>query len=115
MALRALYVVDVMPLLYRGHFAFLRNPRITSGGVDTSALTGFTGTVMQILEQRVPTHLVLVFDSRTPTFRHEAYPEYKAQRQRPLRRLSRQSRWPRSSPGPCVSRALGSMASRPTT
>ena len=82
MAARTLYVVDVMPLLYRGHFAFLRNPRMTSGGIDTSALTGFIGTVMQVLEQRTPTHIVLVLDSRIPTFRHEAYPAYKAQRQK---------------------------------
>ena len=78
----SLYVIDVMPLLYRGHFAFLRNPRMTSTGVNTSALTGFTGTVMQILESRAPTHIVLVQDSLTPTFRHEAYPAYKAQREK---------------------------------
>ena len=82
MAKSSLYVIDVMPLLYRGHFAFLRNPRMTSTGVNTSALTGFIGTVMQILESRAPTHIVLVQDSFTPTFRHEAYPEYKAQREK---------------------------------
>ena len=82
MAKSSLYVIDVMPLLYRGHFAFLRNPRMTSTGVNTSALTGFIGTVMQILESRTPTHIVLVQDSFTPTFRHEAYPEYKAQREK---------------------------------
>ena len=82
MATSSLYVIDVMPLLYRGHFAFLRNPRMTSAGVNTSALTGFIGTVMQILETRAPTHVVLVQDSRTPTFRHEAYPAYKAQREK---------------------------------
>ena len=82
MAKNSLYVIDVMPLLYRGHFAFLRNPRMTSTGVNTSALTGFIGTVMQILESRAPTHIVLVQDSFTPTFRHEAYPEYKAQREK---------------------------------
>ena len=82
MAKSSLYVIDVMPLLYRGHFAFLRNPRMTSTGVNTSALTGFIGTVMQILDTRAPTHMVLVQDSFTPTFRHEAYPEYKAQREK---------------------------------
>ncbi len=82
MSKTSLYVIDVMPLLYRGHFAFLRNPRMTSTGVNTSALTGFIGTVMQILESRTPTHIVLVQDSFTPTFRHEAYPEYKAQREK---------------------------------
>ena len=65
MAKSSLYVIDVMPLLYRGHFAFLRNPRMTSTGVNTSALTGFIGTVMQILDSRAPTHMVLVQDSFT--------------------------------------------------
>ncbi len=78
----ALYVIDVMPLLYRGHFVFLRNPRLTSGGVNTSALTAFAGSVLQLLETRKPSHAVLVLDSTTPTFRHERYPEYKAQRQK---------------------------------
>ena len=78
----SIYIIDVMPLLYRGHFAFLRNPRITSSGINTSALTGFIGTILQILENRQPTHIVLVMDSRTPTFRHEAYPLYKAQREK---------------------------------
>ncbi len=82
MAISSLYVIDVMPLLYRGHFAFLRNPRMTSAGVNTSALTGFAGTVMQILETRAPAHVVFVQDSLTPTFRHEAFPAYKAQREK---------------------------------
>ena len=77
-----LMVIDVMPLLYRGHFVFLRNPRMTTAGVNTSALYGFAGTVLQVLEQQAPTHVALVLDSRTPTFRHIEYPEYKAQRQK---------------------------------
>ncbi len=79
---RVLFAIDVMPLLYRGHFVFMRNPRMTSSGINTSALTAFAGTLLNILETRDPTHLVLVFDSTTPTFRHERYPEYKAQRQK---------------------------------
>ncbi len=79
---KRLFLIDVMPLLYRGHFVFLKNPRVTSTGVNTSALTGFANSLMQILGEHSPTHLALVFDSATPTFRHEAYPEYKAQRQK---------------------------------
>jgi len=79
---KKLFLIDVMPLLYRGHFVFLKNPRVTSTGVNTSALTGFSNSLMQILGEHTPTHLALVFDSATPTFRHEAYPEYKAQRQK---------------------------------
>jgi DNA polymerase-1 len=77
----ALYVIDVMPLLYRGHFVFLRNPRTTSSGLNTSALHAFAAGLLPILETRRPTHLALVFDSATPTFRHAEYPLYKAQRQ----------------------------------
>ncbi len=75
-----IFVIDVMPLLYRGHFAFLNNPRMTTTGINTSALFSYTSTILQIIEQRNPTHIALVFDSKTATFRHEAYPPYKAQR-----------------------------------
>ena len=74
------FAIDVMPLLYRGHFAFVNKPRMTSAGVNTSALFSFATTVLQILEQRKPDRLALVFDSNGKTFRHEAYPQYKAQR-----------------------------------
>ncbi len=77
-----LFLIDVMPLLYRGHFVFLKSPRVTSGGVNTSALTGFANCLLQILNEHTPTHVALVLDSSTPTFRHEAYPLYKAQRQK---------------------------------
>jgi DNA polymerase-1 len=77
-----LFIVDVMPLLYRGHFVFLKNPRLTTTGINTSALYGFASTLLQIIDEQKPTHLVLVFDSKTPTFRHEEFPAYKAQRQK---------------------------------
>jgi DNA polymerase-1 len=77
-----LFVVDAMPLLYRGHFAFLRSPRLTSSGLNTSALYGFASALLQVIEEQSPTHLALVFDSTGPTFRHGEYPAYKAQRQK---------------------------------
>ena len=77
-----LFIVDVMPLLYRGHFVFLRSPRMTSTGINTSALQGFASILFQILDEHRPSHLVLVLDSTTPTFRHLQYPAYKAQRQK---------------------------------
>jgi DNA polymerase-1 len=77
-----LFAFDVMPLLYRSHFAFLRNPRMTNSGVNTSALFGFAATLVQVLEEQAPSHAVLVLDSTTPTFRHQEYPAYKAQRQK---------------------------------
>ncbi len=79
---RKLFLIDVMPLLYRGHFVFLKDPRITSTGINTSALTTFANCVLQILNEQAPSHVALVLDSTTPTFRHVSYPEYKAQRQK---------------------------------
>ena len=77
-----LFVIDTMPLLYRGHFVFLRNPRMTTTGLNTSALNLFAITIAQILAEHAPTHLALVLDSTTPTFRHLEYPAYKSQRQK---------------------------------
>ena len=77
-----LFLIDVMPLLYRGHFAFLKSPRMTSTGINTSALTGFAASLFQILNEHGPTHVALALDPSGPTFRHEAFPEYKAQRQK---------------------------------
>jgi DNA polymerase-1 len=79
---KKLFLIDVMPLLYRGHFVFLKTPRMTSTGINTSALTGFANALLQILNEHAPTHVALVLDSTTPTFRHAMYPLYKAQRQK---------------------------------
>ena len=76
-----LLVIDVMPLLYRGHFALMRRPRLTSSGFNTSALFVFTNIVRDLLSSRGATHAALVMDT-SPTFRHELYPEYKAQREK---------------------------------
>lgn len=80
--MNTLFVVDVMPLLYRGHFVFLKNPRKTSTGIVTSALTGFANSVAQILTEYHPTHIALALDPAGPTFRHREYPEYKAGREK---------------------------------
>ncbi|MBO7720975.1 MAG: DNA polymerase I [Kiritimatiellae bacterium] len=77
-----LFIIDLMPFLYRGHFVFLRNPRVTSGGVNTSALLGLANGLQAILKKEKPTHAVLAMDPDGPTFRHEAYAPYKAQRQK---------------------------------
>jgi DNA polymerase-1 len=78
---KRLFLIDAMPLLYRGHFIFLRNPRITAAGLNVSALFGFANSLAQIVASESPTHVAVVFDSPQPTFRHELYPEYKAQRE----------------------------------
>lgn len=75
-----LVAVDVMPLLYRGHFAFLKSPRMNSKGENLSALQVFVTSITQVLKDPATTHIALALDSRTDTFRKEIYPEYKAQR-----------------------------------
>jgi len=79
---KKLFVIDVMPLLYRGHFVFLKSPRMTTTGLNTSALYIFASSLIQLLEEYKPTHVALALDSRTKTFRHAIYPEYKATRQK---------------------------------
>ena len=77
-----LYIVDLMPFLYKGHFVFLKNPRMTAGGINTSALLGLVNGLTGIIRKEKPSHIVLAMDPGGPTFRHEAYAPYKAQRQK---------------------------------
>ncbi len=77
-----LFIIDLMPFLYKGHFVFLRNPRLTSTGINTSALIGLASGLQSILKRERPTHAVLAMDPGGPTFRHRAYPPYKAQREK---------------------------------
>ena len=77
-----LFIMDLMPFLYKGHFVFLRNPRMTSSGVNTSALLGLASGLESVLKHGRPDLLVLAMDPGSPTFRHKAYPPYKAQRQK---------------------------------
>ena len=79
--MKKLFIIDLMPFLYRGHFVFLRSPRMTTTGLNVSALIGFANGVTSILGECAPTHAVLAMDPGGPTFRHEAYPPYKAQRE----------------------------------
>lgn len=75
-----LYLLDAYALIYRAYFAFVNNPRISSKGLDTSAIFGFTVTLLEILEKKNPSHIAIVYDTPKPTVRHIEYPEYKAQR-----------------------------------
>ena len=77
-----LFIIDLMPFLYKGHFVFLRNPRMTSSGINTSALLGLASGLQSILKREKPTHAVLAMDPGGPTFRHRAYAPYKAQREK---------------------------------
>ena len=79
---KTLYLLDGMALVYRGHFAMIRNPRMTSKGLNTSTLFVFANTILDILGNTKPSHLAVVFDTPEPTFRDEIYKEYKAQREK---------------------------------
>jgi DNA polymerase-1 len=77
-----LYLLDGMALAYRAYYAFIQHPLINSKGENTSAVYGFVMFLNRILSQEYPDHIAVVFDTAKPTFRHEAYPEYKATRQK---------------------------------
>lgn len=76
-----LFLIDAYALIYRSYYAFIKNPRINSKGLNTSAVMGFVNTVNEVMTKESPTHIGVAFDPAGPTFRHEAYPEYKAQRE----------------------------------
>ena len=76
-----LYLLDAYALIYRAYYAFIKNPRINSKGENTSAIMGFLNTLEEVLTKEQPTHIGVAFDPHGPTFRHEAYPLYKAQRE----------------------------------
>ena len=76
-----LFLLDAYALIYRSYYAFIKNPRINSKGVNTSAIMGFLNTLHEVLTKEQPTHLGVAFDPHGPTFRSEAYPAYKAQRE----------------------------------
>lgn len=76
-----LYLLDAYALIFRAYYAFIRNPRINSKGLNTSAIFGFTNSLLEILTKEDPSHIAVVFDPSGPTFRHKEYPEYKANRE----------------------------------
>ena len=78
---KKLFLLDAMALIYRAHFAFNKNPRITTTGLNTSAVFGFTNTLLEVIKKEKPTHLAIAFDTKAPTFRHVQFPEYKANRE----------------------------------
>ena len=77
---KKLFLLDAYALIFRSYYAFIKNPRVTSKGLNTSAVFGFLLTLEEVLQKQKPTHIAVVFDTPTPTFRHEMYKEYKANR-----------------------------------
>ena len=76
-----LFLLDAYALIYRAYYAFIKNPRINSKGFNTSAVLGFVNTLEDVLKKEAPTHIGVAFDPSGPTFRHEAFEQYKAQRE----------------------------------
>ncbi len=79
---KKLFLLDALALIYRAHFAFNKNPRINSKGMNTSAVFGFMNAMMEVLTKEKPSHIGVAFDSSKKTFRHEQFPMYKATRQK---------------------------------
>jgi len=77
---KKLFLLDAYALIFRAYYAFIKNPRLTSKGLNTSAVFGFLLALEEILQKQKPTHIAVVFDTPTPTFRHEMFKEYKANR-----------------------------------
>lgn len=79
--MKTLLLIDAYAMIYRAYYAFMRAPRMNSRGENTSAIFGFCVTIDDLLKKVKPTHVAVAFDPQGPTFRHEAYPPYKAQRE----------------------------------
>lgn len=79
---KTLFLIDGYAMLYRSHFAFIRNPLMTSYGLPTSALFGFSNQILSLIKKENPDYIAAVFDTDKKTFRHEKYPEYKATREK---------------------------------
>ena len=78
---KRLFLLDAYALIYRSYFAFIKNPRFNSKGLNTSAMLGFVNTLEQLLNDQKPTHIAVVFDLNIPTFRHKMFEAYKANRE----------------------------------
>ena len=78
---KKLYLLDAYALIFRAYYAFIKNPRINSKGLNTSAVLGFTNTLLDILNNHKPTHIAVVFDFPAATLRTQEFAAYKANRQ----------------------------------
>lgn len=79
--MKKIFLLDAYALIYRAYYAFIKNPRINSKGINTSAIFGFFNTFLDVVQKEHPTHMLVAFDSSAKTFRHELYPAYKATRE----------------------------------
>lgn len=79
--MKKLFLLDAFALIFRSYYAFIKNPRINSKGLNTSAIFGFTNTLLELIRKENPDYLAVCFDPSGPNFRHDIFPEYKANRQ----------------------------------
>jgi DNA polymerase I len=79
--MKKVFLLDAFALIYRAHYAFVQSPRLTTTGLNTSAIFGFCNVLFELIDKEKPDFLVVAFESISPTFRSTLYPEYKAQRQ----------------------------------
>ncbi|HRT14352.1 MAG TPA: 5'-3' exonuclease H3TH domain-containing protein, partial [Bacteroidales bacterium] len=77
---KKLFLLDAMALIYRAYYAFIKSPRYTSKGFNTSAILGFTNTLLDVIKNESPTHIAVAFDTGAPTVRHADFEAYKAHR-----------------------------------
>ena len=79
--MKKLFLIDAYAIIYRAYYAFIRAPRINSKGLNTSAIFGFVNMLEDVLKREKPSHIAVAFDPPGPTFRHDAFDAYKAQRE----------------------------------
>ncbi|NSW45124.1 MAG: DNA polymerase I [Bacteroidales bacterium] len=79
--MKKVFFLDAYALIFRAYYAFIKNPRINSKGINTSAIFGFMNSLLDVIQKEKPTHLAIVFDSSAKTFRHDLFPAYKATRE----------------------------------
>ena len=90
---KKLFLIDAYALIFRAYYAFIKNPRINSKGLNTSAIFGFTNAILEIIRNEKPTHLAVVFDAPGGSFRNVQYPEYKANRDETPEDIKRSVPW----------------------
>lgn len=90
---RKLFLVDAYALVFRSYYAFIKNPRINSKGLNTSAIFGFTNALLEVIRKEKPTHIAVVFDPPGGSFRNEQFPEYKANRDETPEDIKRSVPW----------------------
>ena len=90
---RKLFLVDAYALVFRAYYAFIKNPRINSKGLNTSAIFGFTNALLEVIRKEKPTHVAVVFDPPGGSFRNEQYPDYKANRDETPEDIKRSVPW----------------------